>query len=105
MIGGDTQGFPNGRRLTDDVVDISERVVGGFLKGNKLPLGDGVDQIDKLLGAVAQHQIALGLLLICAFSAGLAATLTTLGLLPAISSGAIVAIGMVLTAQAVPKLI
>jgi hypothetical protein len=46
VIGGDTQGFPNGRRLTDDVVDISERVVGGFLKGNKLPLGDGVDQND-----------------------------------------------------------
>jgi hypothetical protein len=47
VIGGDTQGFPDGRRLTDDVVDISERVVGGYLKGNKLPLGDGVDQNDK----------------------------------------------------------
>src|SRR5204863_9747926 len=47
VLAGDTQGFPNGRRLTDDVVDISERVVGGFLKGNKLPLGDGVDQNDK----------------------------------------------------------
>ena len=33
-----------------------------------------------LLGAVAQHQIALGLVLIVAFSAGLAATLTGLGL-------------------------
>ena len=43
---GDLGGFPDGRRLTDDVVDISERVVGGFLKGNKLPLGDGVDQND-----------------------------------------------------------
>jgi Domain of unknown function (DUF4331) len=47
VLAGDTQGYPNGRRLTDDVVDISERVVGGFLKGNKLPLGDGVDQNDK----------------------------------------------------------
>jgi hypothetical protein len=46
VLAGDTQGFPNGRRLTDDVVDISLRVVGGFLKGNKLPLGDGVDQND-----------------------------------------------------------
>ena len=46
MLAGDTQGFPNGRRLTDDVVDIELRVVGGFLKGNKLPLGDGVDQND-----------------------------------------------------------
>ena len=34
-----------------------------------------------LLGAVAQHQIGLGLVLIVAFSAGLAATLTGLGLL------------------------
>ena len=33
-----------------------------------------------LLGAVAQHQIGLGLILIVAFSAGLAATLTGLGL-------------------------
>ena len=47
VLAGDTQGFPNGRRLTDDVVDIELRVVGGFLKGNRLPLGDGVDQNDK----------------------------------------------------------
>lgn len=47
VIGGDLQGFPDGRRLTDDIVDISERVVGGFLVGNKLPLGDGVDRSDK----------------------------------------------------------
>jgi hypothetical protein len=46
VIGGDTQGFPNGRRLADDVTDIELRVIGGFLKGNKLPLGDGVDQND-----------------------------------------------------------
>src|SRR3954466_8601218 len=46
VLAGDTQGFPNGRRLADDVTDIAERVVGGFLKGNKLPLGDGVDQND-----------------------------------------------------------
>src|SRR5919109_538773 len=46
VIGGDTQGFPNGRRLGDDVVDIELRVIGGFLKGNKLPLGDGVDRND-----------------------------------------------------------
>jgi hypothetical protein len=46
VLAGDTQGFPNGRRLTDDVTDISLRVVGGFLQGNKLPLGDGVDQND-----------------------------------------------------------
>jgi ABC-type nickel/cobalt efflux system permease component RcnA len=81
-----------------------------------------------LLGAVAQHQIGLGLVLIVAFSAGLAATLTTLGLLvvaagraskrlsgagggrvlavlPALSSVAIVGVGLVLTLQAVPKVL
>ena len=43
VIGGDNAGFPNGRRLKDDVVDIAERVMAGFLKGNKVELGDGVD--------------------------------------------------------------
>lgn len=50
---GDPQGFPNGRRLTDDVIDIELRVIGGALfnlvpgqKANKLPLGDGVIQND-----------------------------------------------------------
>jgi hypothetical protein len=46
VLGGDNQGWPNGRRLGDDVIDIAEQAVGGFLKGNKLPLGDGVDNGD-----------------------------------------------------------
>lgn len=46
VIGGDKQGFPNGRRINDDVVDIAERVVAGFLKGNKVELGDGVNTGD-----------------------------------------------------------
>ena len=46
VLAGDIQGFPNGRRLTDDVTDISERVVAGALVGHKVPLGDGVDQND-----------------------------------------------------------
>ena len=41
-----------------------------------------------LLGAVAQGQIALGMLLIVAFSAGLAATLTVLGLAVVLASRA-----------------
>jgi hypothetical protein len=52
LIAGDAAGFPNGRRLTDDVVDIVERVaIGGVLvKGfdvapNNL-LGDGVNAPD-----------------------------------------------------------
>ena len=46
VLGGDNQGWPNGRRLGDDVVDIAEQAVGGFLVGKKLPLGDGVDDGD-----------------------------------------------------------
>jgi Domain of unknown function (DUF4331) len=47
VLANDLAGFPNGRRLEDDVVDIELRVVGGFLLGNQLPLGDGVDRNDK----------------------------------------------------------
>jgi nickel/cobalt exporter len=77
-----------------------------------------------LLGAIAQGQIALGMLLIVAFSFGLAATLTVLGLavvfagkavrrmpvpgrltlaLPTASALLIVGVGLVLTVQAVPQ--
>jgi ABC-type nickel/cobalt efflux system permease component RcnA len=78
-----------------------------------------------LLGAVAQGQIALGMLMIVAFSLGLAATLVGLGLavvlaarsvsrlrppgrlinaLPTASALVIVIVGCVLTANAVPQL-
>jgi ABC-type nickel/cobalt efflux system permease component RcnA len=78
-----------------------------------------------LLGAVAQHRIGLGLILIVAFSAGLAATLTGLGVavvhagkalsrlpvpgrlaaaVPALSAALIVVVGVALTAQAVPQI-
>lgn len=46
VIAGDNGGFPNGRRLEDDVIDIAERVMAGFLKGNRVELGDGVDAGD-----------------------------------------------------------
>ena len=46
VIGGDNGGFPNGRRLADDVVDAAEQVMAGFLKGNKVQLGDGVNAGD-----------------------------------------------------------
>ena len=46
VLGGDNQGFPNGRRLGDDVVDIEEQAVAGFLQGKKVPLGDGVNGND-----------------------------------------------------------
>jgi ABC-type nickel/cobalt efflux system permease component RcnA len=75
-----------------------------------------------LLGAISQHQVGLGLLLITVFSIGLAATLSVLGLavvyargllgrlnlggglataLPAISALVIVAAGLVLTAKGI----
>jgi hypothetical protein len=49
VLAGDNQGWPNGRRLGDDVIDIAEQAVGGFLKGTKLPLGDGVNGDDAQL--------------------------------------------------------
>jgi ABC-type nickel/cobalt efflux system permease component RcnA len=75
-----------------------------------------------LLGAIAQHQVALGLVLITAFSLGLAATLTGLGILvvraarvplspraatviPALSAALIVVVGIVMTAKALPPVI
>jgi hypothetical protein len=48
VVGGDTAGWPNGRRLEDDVIDIAERAVAGVLKNNAAAnlLGDGVDAND-----------------------------------------------------------
>ncbi|MFL5968561.1 MAG: DUF4331 domain-containing protein [Gaiellaceae bacterium] len=46
VLGGDLAGWPNGRRLEDDVIDIAERAVGGALIGHSLPLGDGVNEND-----------------------------------------------------------
>ncbi|MBA2642433.1 MAG: DUF4331 domain-containing protein [Actinobacteria bacterium] len=52
VLGADNQGWPNGRRLGDDVIDIAEQAVAGFLKGKKVPLGDGVNGDDRnLLGS------------------------------------------------------
>jgi len=47
VLGGDIGGFPNGRRLSDDVVDIALQVVGGELVGHPSDLGDGVNANDK----------------------------------------------------------
>jgi nickel/cobalt transporter (NicO) family protein len=76
-----------------------------------------------LLAAIAQHEVALGMLLIVAFSLGLAGTLTALGiavvharrfvppriaasrlaaLMPAASAAVVIALGLVLAARAVP---
>ncbi len=52
LLGGDPAGFPNGRRVFDDVVDITTRVAIGVLAGdgfNGFPhnrVGDGVNKND-----------------------------------------------------------
>ena len=46
VLAGDLAGWPNGRRLGDDVIDIAERAVAGALIGHKVNLGDGVDHGD-----------------------------------------------------------
>lgn len=53
ILAGDDQGFPNGRRLIDDVVDIELRALAGgtpftpaFNNGVNASLGDGVDKND-----------------------------------------------------------
>ncbi len=54
VIGGDFQGFPNGRRLTDDVIDISIQAVEGAAQTGKLVKalagGDGVNANDLAFG-------------------------------------------------------
>ena len=52
VLANDLAGFPNGRRLADDVTDIELRVIAGALLkpsegGKQIPLGDGVDQNDQ----------------------------------------------------------
>ncbi len=58
VLGGDTDGFPNGRRLIDDVIDLSLRAVAGGTMFSPDPstnvapnnaLGDGVQGNDKPL--------------------------------------------------------
>jgi hypothetical protein len=46
FIAGDSAGFPNGRRLNDDVIDIAARAVGGILANSTMygtAIGDGVN--------------------------------------------------------------
>ncbi|MEV6762086.1 DUF4331 domain-containing protein [Streptomyces sp. NPDC051105] len=47
VLDGDNAGFPNGRRLTDDVIDEALQVVEGELVGSKNDLGDAVDKNDR----------------------------------------------------------
>ena len=49
VIGGDFAGWPNGRRLGDDVVDSVLQVLGGELVGNPNDLSDAVDGDDDFI--------------------------------------------------------
>jgi len=55
VLGGDLQGFPNGRRLTDDVVDIGLQALEGAAATGKLvdalAAGDAVDANDNAFAA------------------------------------------------------
>jgi nickel/cobalt transporter (NicO) family protein len=106
--------------------DVPDRITwrGLFGMGTAAGLIPCPSALVVLLGAIAQHQVGLGLVLILAFSLGLAATLTGLGIavvyakralahvrvpgrvvtaLPAASAVLIVGVGLVLTAQSIPK--
>ncbi|MCY1138149.1 DUF4331 domain-containing protein [Actinoplanes sp. Pm04-4] len=54
VLAGDLQGFPNGRRLTDDAVDIAVQAVEGAAQSGKLvdalAAGDKVDSNDNAFG-------------------------------------------------------
>ena len=53
FIAGDSAGWPNGRRLTDDVFDIALRALEGILVNAKTygaPLGDGVNVSSSQIG-------------------------------------------------------
>jgi len=56
VLAGDLQGFPNGRRLTDDAVDIAVQAVEGAAQTGKLvdalAAGDKVDTNDNTFGDV-----------------------------------------------------
>jgi len=51
VLAGDKAGFPNGRRLTDDVLDIALQAVEGALVGSPNTLGDGVNANDVAFAA------------------------------------------------------
>ena len=59
VLGKDLAGFPNGRRLADDVTDIELRVIAGALltPPKNIPLGDGVDQNDKPFSATFPYVV------------------------------------------------
>lgn len=127
---GQSHTHPHGRAHTHDH-DHRERLSGRGLiaLGASAGLIPCPSALVVLLAAISQHEIALGMLLIVAFSLGLAATLTALGLavvwtadlagrlprsrgaaaaarlIPLASAVAVLGVGVALTAQAMPSIV
>jgi nickel/cobalt exporter len=107
----------------DDDALTSRGIIGVGVAAGLLPCPSA---LVVLLSAIALHRVGLGLALIVAFSVGLAATITAIGLvavlarrafgrlslngpvvraLPAVSAALILAVGVVITARAIPGVI
>ena len=107
----------------DDDALTSKGILGVGIAAGLLPCPSA---LVVLLSAIALHRIVLGLALIVAFSLGLAATITGIGLvavlarrtfgrvsldgtvvraLPAVSAALILVVGLVITARALPRVI
>jgi ABC-type nickel/cobalt efflux system permease component RcnA len=107
----------------DDRALTSKGILGVGVAAGLLPCPSA---LVVLLSAIALHRIGLGLALIVAFSIGLAATVTVIGLvavlarrtfgrmsldgplvraLPAVSAGLILAVGLVITCRAIPGVV
>jgi ABC-type nickel/cobalt efflux system permease component RcnA len=115
-------GHGHGHHHHDDAL-TSNGILGVGIAAGLLPCPSA---LVVLLSAIALHRIGLGLALIVAFSLGLAATITAIGLvavvarqtfghlsldgplvrsLPAVSAALILTVGLVITARALPGVI
>ena len=115
-------GHGHGHHDHDDAL-TSKGILGVGIAAGLLPCPSA---LVVLLSAIALHRIGLGLALIVAFSLGLAATITAIGLvavvarqtfgrlsldgplvrsLPAVSAALILTVGLVITARALPGVI
>jgi ABC-type nickel/cobalt efflux system permease component RcnA len=113
----------HGHHHHDDEALTSKGILGVGIAAGLLPCPSA---LVVLLSAIALHRIGLGLVLIVAFSLGLAATITAIGLvavlarrtfgrlsldgplvrsLPAVSAALILVVGLVITVRALPGVI
>ncbi len=119
----DDHGHDHHHHHRDDDALTSKGILGVGVAAGLLPCPSA---LVVLLSAIALHRVGLGLALIFAFSVGLAATITAIGLvavlarrafgrlslngpvvraLPAVSAALILAVGVVITARAIPGVI